>query len=84
MTKAEIVPIGLAKPDENVIGEIRMLLKLAEEGRLRSLVWCGCGTDGWYSGFTNGADIFSTIGCIERMKHRLLLNADERTEHNVD
>ena len=84
MSEAKIIPIGLAKPVEEVIDELKMLLGMAEKGELRSLTWCGEGGGNVYSGFTTGTDIWSTIGHIERIKHRLLINADDRTEHEIE
>lgn len=81
MKKADIVPIGLAKPNEDVINELKTMMAMAEKGELRSLVWCGSGVTDIFSGFTTGANIWEIIGHLERIKHRLLCNADERAEH---
>lgn len=80
--KAQIVPIGLALPVPGVIEQAEDILRMAREGSLRSLVWAGHEGASIVSGFTEGTDVISTVGYLERMKHRLLTNMDDRTEHD--
>jgi len=80
----KIVAIGLAKPDDEVVRQARAILKLAEEGTLRSLLWAGDMVDHVKTGFTAGMDTFMMIGHLERLKHRMMIDADMRTEREDD
>lgn len=81
---AEIVVIGLAKPNPDVVAIAESILKLAKEGKLRSIAWVGDVGTQVASGWSPGTDIFMTVGMIERMKHRLLVHAEERTTFDAD
>lgn len=80
----KVVPIGLAAPVPEVIEQAEIILRHARDGTLRSLVWAGDAGDHVKSGQTEVPDSFLMVGYLERLKHRLMINMDDRTEREED
>lgn len=80
----KVVPIGLAAPVPAVVRQAKTILKHAQEGTLRSLIWAGDAEGHVKSGQTEIPDSFAMVGHLERLKHRLMVNMDDRMETEAD
>lgn len=82
--RPQIVAIGLAKPVPEVVEQAESILRHAKDGTLRTLSWVGDCTDHIKTGITPGVDTFATVGHLERLKHRLMVGADDRSVRDDD
>ena len=76
----EVVKIGRAKPDPHIVDAVKQLLKDAESGDLRTLVFIGKSTDGSYQHYVGGDDKLDTLAQLSRLQHRINITLDIDTE----
>lgn len=84
MSSPKVVPIGRAKPVEDVVKNAEDLLRFAKSGELRDLAWCGTSQDEKViTGITSSNNSLLRLSAVSRLLHRLHVNLDDGTE-NVD
>ena len=79
-TMTEIVSIGKAIPVADVVGRLTELLKRAESGELRSIMWIAELRDGSrVTGFSACEDMQKLLADAARLTHRIQRRMDEET-----
>ena len=61
-------------PDQDVVDAVEAILKLAKDGELRGMVWCGALRDGSHTvqGFGTYINLHHLVGSIEILKHEVI------------
>lgn len=72
----EVVKIGKAAPDAEVVRVAEEILERARSGELRSIIWIADANGGWVSGFVGQHDVLQTVGQLARLQHRLQCDMD--------
>lgn len=75
----DVVKIGRAKPVREVVEELRLMLKSAEEGNIRHISVAFTVADGGVvtANFGGEGDAYRVIGAVNRLAHRLNKDLDE-------
>lgn len=74
---SDIVSIGLAAPNDEVIRSAEEILARARSGELRGLIWIAdAGPNGWLSSFVCQRDHMAALGQLARLQHRIQCDMD--------
>lgn len=66
-----------ATPNIQVVAVLADLLEQAKSGELQSVAFAGqCADGAMITGFTSSDDVFSTIGALRLVEHRLMENIE--------
>ena len=77
MSDMEVVKIGKAAPNEDVIEQLEWLLKEAKDGKIRALMWVTeCLDESHMHGITNGLTNYKALAYLYRLAHRIQLTMD--------
>jgi hypothetical protein len=80
-----VVKIGKAAPDDQVIEQAEFILEQAKAGNMRSLLWVSENLDGTYThGITRRTDSFKCLAYLDRLRHRVNLWLDADSHDPID
>lgn len=70
------VKIGLAKPDASIVAAVKQLLRDAESGAVRSLVFIATCASGDCHHYVYNSDKMGLLAELDRLKHRVNIEID--------